>query len=292
MVASYRKRLILTAGIVAVHSVVSFAQVVTLPSGRNAKAPGEITLTAELGFLSVRSNNIQFGRTGTYFNYRENGGQDILFPFTRFGVNAAFNRHLVFLLYQPLRLETIKQLENTTIVDSLVYPQGTPVRFLYDFPFWRASYLYAFSNPKSNLQLAAGLSLQIRNATIAFESLQGDRLRTNRDVGPVPALKFYGVYRVGERLWFGTEIDGMYAPVSYLNGDNNDVTGAILDASLRAGLKARKAPYDLLLNIRYLGGGAEGDSEDPEGPGSDGYVKNWLDFVTVSLGFVYHVGGK
>ncbi len=292
MNALFAKRLAKSLALVACTATALSAQVTSLPQGRNAKAPGEITLTGEVGFVSVLDNQIQFGRSGTYFNYRENGGQDILFPFKRLGVNAAFNRHLVFFLYQPLTLESIKPLEQDITVDSLVYTEGTPVRFLYNFPFWRASYMYAFSNPKSSLQVAAGLSLQIRNATIAFESLDGTLLRTNRDIGPVPALKFYSIYRAGKRLWFGTEIDGIYAPVSYLNGDNNDVTGAILDASLRAGIKARKAPYDVLLNLRYLGGGAEGDSEDPDGPGSDGYVKNWLHFLTVSLGFVYHVGGS
>lgn len=44
-------------------------------------------------------------------------------------------------------------------------------------------------------------------------------------------------------------------------------------------------PITAFLNLRYLGGGAVGTSDD-EGPG-DGYVRNWLHFTTVSVGLIY-----
>ena len=61
--------------------------------------------------------------------------------------------------------------------------------------------------------------------------------------------------------------------------------GAILDASLRGALKLTKE-VDGFLNLRYLGGGAVGTSNNPPGP-SDGYVKNWLHFGAVTAGFAY-----
>jgi hypothetical protein len=73
--------------------------------------------------------------------------------------------------------------------------------------------------------------------------------------------------------------------VSYLNGSTNEVVGAILDASLRQGIQIN-GPVKAFLNVRYLGGGAVGTSENDPGPG-DGYVRNWLNFLTVSTGFVY-----
>jgi hypothetical protein len=42
----------------------------------------------------------------------------------------------------------------------------------------------------------------------------------------------------------------------------------------------------LFLNLRYLGGGATGTDTGDVWPG-DGYVKNWLNFITVSTGFVF-----
>ena len=80
------------------------------------------------------------------------------------------------------------------------------------------------------------------------------------------------------------EADGIYAPVSYLNGSDNEIVGAILDASFRAGTRVRRG--DLFVNVRYLGGGAVGTGTDDIGPG-DGYVKNWLHFLIGTLGFVY-----
>ncbi len=77
----------------------------------------------------------------------------------------------------------------------------------------------------------------------------------------------------------------MYAPVSYLNGSDNEVVGAILDASLRTGVKITDQVTGFL-NLRYLGGGAVGTSDDVDGPG-DGYVRNWLHFGTTSAGFKY-----
>jgi len=37
------------------------------------------------------------------------------------------------------------------------------------------------------------------------------------------------------------------------------------------------------VNLRYIGGGADGTSSDPD-PGKDGYNKNWLSFMTLTLG--------
>ena len=61
-----------------------------------------------------------------------------------------------------------------------------------------------------------------------------------------------------------------------LNGSDNETVGAILDASLRAGLRVHDRA-DVFLNLRYLGGGAtNGDPSD--------YSKNWLHFLFVGLG--------
>ena len=73
--------------------------------------------------------------------------------------------------------------------------------------------------------------------------------------------------------------------MSYINGSDNEVVGAILDASLRTGVQVSD-PVKAFFNLRYLGGGAVGTSDDDDGPG-DGYVRNWLHFLTVSAGFVY-----
>jgi len=241
---------------------------------------------AELGFLAVLKHNVQFSNAGTYVNYVKDGGQDVLFPVNRISLELEVNKkHIWTLLYQPLRLESTALLSRDLVIDGLTFPAGTGVNFLYNFPFFRLSYMKEFRPDDDKFNFAFGGSLQIRNATIAFESIDGRLFRSNRDIGPVPVLKFRTRYSPNKRSYTEFEADGIYAPVSYLNGSDNEVVGAILDASIRQGLQFNNE-VKAYLNLRYLGGGAVGTSDDDPGPG-DGYVKNWLHFATVTAGFVY-----
>lgn len=271
-------------------SITMFAQqtqkldnVVTLPfSQPNFK----VRAVAELGFLGVFSHKIQFSKNGTYFDYKNEGGQDVLFPVSRLSLEFDFKkRNTLIMLYQPLRIETQVLLENDLMVDELLFPASTNVNLVYGFPFYRLSYLRELLPNNSKYKLGIGLSLQIRNATISFESADGELFRTNRNVGPVPIIKIKGKAQLNEHVYAALEADGFYAPVSYLNGDNNEVIGAILDSSLRLGIQVMD-PVDTFINLRYLGGGAVGVSDNIDGPG-DGYTRNWLHFLTVTAGFVY-----
>lgn len=240
---------------------------------------------AELGFLAVLDHKIQFSNSGTYFDYRKDGGQDVLFPVSRLSLELDYNqRNTIILLYQPLRIESQVLLLDELVVDELTYPANSNVKLLYNFPFYRLSYLRELMPSNDKYSFGIGGTIQIRNATISFESGDGSLYRANRDIGIVPAFKIRGKANLSERVYIGFEADGIYAPVSYLNGSDNEVVGAILDASLRAGVLLNEN-VNSFLNLRYLGGGAVGTS-DIDGPG-DGYVKNWLHFLTVSAGFVY-----
>lgn len=240
---------------------------------------------AELGFLNVFDHKIQFSNSGTNFDYRKDGGQDVLFPVSRLSLELESNRNTFYLLYQPLRIESQVLLKNDLIVDNELFISGSSVKLLYSFPFYRFSYTRELFPNRPKFNFALGGSIQLRNATISFESADGSIYRTNRDVGIVPALKLKTNYHFNDRFYAEIEADGIYAPVSYLNGSDNEVVGAILDASLRAGVSIVDH-VDGFLNLRYLGGGAVGTSDNDDGPG-DGYVRNWLHFGTVTVGFKY-----
>ncbi len=254
-------------------------------SEKEASGDLEFTAIAEMGYLGVFDHKVQFSNDGTYFDYKRDGGQDVLFPVSRLSLELTFNKRNTFvLLYQPLRLESQVLLQDDLVVDGLTFPASSGVKLLYNFPFYRISYLRELKTNNETFTFAIGGTLQLRNATISFESTDGTRFRTNRDLGPVPALKIKSRKDFGERYFLELEADGMYAPVSYLNGSDNEVVGAILDASLRSGIEFNQQ-VSSFLNLRYLGGGAVGTS-DNQGPG-DGYVKNWLHFYTVTVGFEY-----
>lgn len=265
-------------------SYTSFAQI-TSPTTSSDKNYA-FRAVAEIGYLGVLSHKVQFSNSGTYFDYQKDGGQDVLFPISRLSLELDLKeRNTLIFLYQPLRLETQVLLSEDLVVDDLTFPASTSVNLLYNFPFYRLSYLREILPNNEKYDFAWGGTIQIRNTTISFESSDGTLFRTNRDLGIVPALKIKGTAHVNPNFYVELEADGMYAPVSYLNGSDNEVVGAIVDASLRAGLKLGDH-VDTFLNVRYLGGGAVGTSDDDPGPG-DGYVKNWLNFATVTTGFIY-----
>ena len=242
---------------------------------------------AELGYLAVLKHNIQFSNSGTDINYVTDGGQDVLYPVSRLSLEMDWNKKntLVF-LYQPLNIESSSLLERDLIIDDETFPANSGVNFVYNFGFYRLSYLRELMSENEKYKFAIGLTAQIRNATIEFESKDGSKFRKNSDIGFVPTFKVRSTAHFTDRIYGELEADGIYAPVSYLNGSDNEVVGAILDASLRMGYKF-DAPVRAFGNLRYLGGGAVGTSEI-DGPG-DGFVKNWLNFLTVSAGFVYEL---
>lgn len=240
-----------------------------------------IRAVAELGFLAVLSHKIQFGRDGTDFDYVREGGQDNLYAVARASLELEVKkRHTFVFLYQPLDIVTKVTLPRDLRISGSDFPQGTPMELRYGFPFYRGSYLYDLvAHPKHELSI--GFSMQIRNATIDFASQDGETFASNRDIGPVPLLKSRGKYSFDRGGFLGYEVDGIYAPISVINGSDNEVTGALIDLSLRGGV-ALPVNGELFLNLRYLAGGAVGQS-DPE-PTYDGYTKNWLHFMTVSIG--------
>lgn len=241
---------------------------------------------AELGFLGVLDHKVQFGNDGTYFDYKADGGQSTLFAVSRLSLELDIKqKHTWILLYQPLVIDTEVSLNEDVRVDDVVFAAGSNLDLSYGFPFYRLSYLRHINTSNDRWRIALGGSLQIRNATIGFESPDGSLRRVNRDVGPVPLLKARTSWQQNDNASLELEVDGIYAPISYLNGSDSEVVGALIDASLRQ--KITVADHvSAFLNLRYLAGGAEGTSSDPE-PGTDGYTRNWLHFYTVTTGFAY-----
>lgn len=262
---------------------VAVAAAMMLWSGVAAAEDGpKFVSHVEFGFLDVLSHTVQFGKDGTDFDYVKDGGQDTLFTFARLAGTFSFNpRHHIKLLYQPITIDSRVRLENELNVNDVTFNANEAVNLLYGFPFYRLSYLYSVVDTPA-LNVSLGGSLQIRNATINFQSESGEKLVSQRDVGPVPLLKVQARYNFDNGYWLGTEIDGIYAPISYLNGSENEVVGALLDASVRAGYTFQGG-LETFLNLRYIGGGAEGQS-DETGPRNDGYTKNWIHLASVSLG--------
>lgn len=251
----------------------------------------KVFTTGELGMFAPLTHTIQFDKGGTVFDYVKDGGQDNAFVFAR--LQAELNvkdRHSLIFLYQPLNIESRVYLDEDVIVDEAVFSADTNLDLRYGFDFYRVSYLYHLSGHEGATdQLSLGGSLQLRNATIDFTSSDGTLRRSNRDLGPVPLFKLRWRNGFADSTWIGAEVDGMYAPVKYINGSDSDVVGAIIDLSLRYGIPLDQHK-DLFFNLRWIGGGAEGTSTKDDGPG-DGFTANWLNFVSFSIGLTWEATG-
>lgn len=204
------------------------------------------------------------GAGGTNFNFVTMGGQDTLFPYQRYSAEVVLGgRNRVTLLYQPLTLNTrtVAGRNGTTApvyIDDAMFPAGTPIDITYGFDFWRVSWLYDFARSPETI-LGAGVSLQLRNASIVFTSGDGTERSANQNIGPVPILKARAAHWFSSQFGLDFEADGFYASSAIFNGSGNPFEGWIWDAALSA--KTRfTANSSAFLTVRSIGGGARGSN--------------------------------
>jgi len=233
--------------------------------------------------FGIINHTIQFGKSGSQFNYLTEGNQDVLYAFQRYSVEFILARqHEFILLYQPLELKTLAVMKRDMLIENIVFTNGEVLNLTYGFPFYRFSYMYDFDGSDAT-EIALGISLQLRDATIIFESAKGAKAIVNQNVGPVPIIKFRWTSYLAGDFYIGTEIDGFYASSSFFNGSNIEFEGWIYDASLRAGMTVGEFVH-LYLNVRFLGGGATGTEKNLDYPGDDGYTDNKFHTFSVSVG--------
>jgi hypothetical protein len=245
---------------------------------------------AELGITKVLHHTLQFGEDGSRFNYLTQGGQELLFFFQRYSVDVGIGkRNTLTFLYQPLTLETKTKIpedrKKGITVEDVTFPPGTGLDLKYGFDFWRISYLFSFIRTE-RFMLGGGLSLQFRNASIVFESIDGSDVTVNQNLGPVPVLKLKTEYRFPGGFFLGAEADGFYASSAIFNGADFDFTGWIYDAALKAGKEVNPAT-DVFITVRLLGGGATGTSDYDRKlwtESSSGYTYNNLTTLIFALG--------
>ena len=246
-------------------------------------------LNVDGGFLAVLNHRIQFSENNTYFNYVEDGGQDVLFAYQRLtGEMGRAGDYRLKFVYQPIDLRTSNVLEEELRVDNVVFPVGTPMDFRYSFPYYRGTYLWNIMASDS-FELYGGLGLQIRNATIEFKSASGDQYVASRDVGPVPLFAVAGLYKFSAQSVLDFEAEGNYANTAFINGDDESaVRGAIFDAAV-AWRRVVSKKMSVLARVRYVSGGAEGTSDEEDNATSDGYNSNWIDLLAVNAGLTLHL---
>lgn len=230
-------------------------------SGLIAQTP-KAAFDVEFGGLKVLSHTYRVGASpaNTDFDFVTQGGQEIIFPFSRLEASFLFGgRHEVGFLYQPLELSTKVDFPSTVNIDGKAFLGPTAIT--YGFPFYRLAYQYRFLD-RGDSWLGGGLVIQLRDASIRFESLDGSTLAVSQNLGIVPALATSGRLALGGPWFVAFEATGIYASSALLNGADFEFEGSLLDASARLGFAMSEAA-SVYLNVRFLGGSASGISKYP-----------------------------
>jgi hypothetical protein len=245
----------------------------------------KLSLELETGVLKVFHHTYQVGKTGTNFDFVNSGGQEILFPFQRFTANADIkDKHRVSLLYQPLTVETRVRTRAPVTVDGQTFAAGSDLNLVYGFPFWRGTYSYLFDLGK--VRLGLGLALQLRNASISFSTPSGAAVSVSQNLGPVPAFHLSALWTPQSAFSLYAEATGLYASSALINGANFAFEGSILDASVRPTAHLKNG-VELFLNLRFLGGSAQGTSQYDSTQWStsvERYTANYLATGSLTLG--------
>lgn len=249
----------------------------------------------EQGTIAVLHHTYRNGPdadTAPLFDFRAQGGQDRLYPFSRYSVGATIaGRHRAWLTYQPFELVTNVSLREDIYVGTSdgtkTFDSGTPVEVTYSFPFYRFSYTYDVLGKHEHAILGLGMVLQIRNVSIQLKALGGsEELYVTNNVGLVPALAIYSEYRFPFGLTLGADIAGSYASSRFLNGADFEFEGSILDASLRMSYQVADQ-WELFGAARFFGGTSDGVSENINNTWTDGqepYSQNNIATVTATVG--------
>ncbi|MGH0051785.1 MAG: hypothetical protein ACQ5SW_00145 [Sphaerochaetaceae bacterium] len=249
-------------------------------------------METEQGTIGLLHHTYQNGATSDEFDFIKQGGQNNLYPFSRYSVGARIGKaHRIWLTYQPLLLNTTVEIPTGEVITIGGKDFEGAMAMSYGFPFYRATYTYDVLRNQEEAYLGIGLALQIRNASIQFCEIDGGDCFVSQNVGLVPALAIYSEYHFPFGMTLSADIIGSYANSAYFNGADYPFEGSILDASLRIAYDLPEG-FSLFANARFFGGTAEGESENDSTNWTDppeDYTKNNIASLTFSLGLAWQM---
>ena len=207
----------------------------------------------EAGVVAASRNDVRIpGAGGTNLSFVDDLSAGPA-PVFRLRVGYRFaDRHLVTLLYAPLRLNATGVLDRDVIFAGQNYPAGSALLGVYRFDSYRLTYRYSFVRNET-VEVAAGFTGKIRDAEI---SLYGPQTARKTNTGFVPLLNFHFEWRPGGGS-FGLvlDADALAAPQGRAEDILLAATWAASDAILvRVGYRTVEggADNDEVYNFTWL----------------------------------------
>ncbi len=227
------------------------------------------TLVYEIGPAFIAQNDGRYGVGGTFYEAQDVGQKDNLLNASRTSLELARGRHTLIFLYAPFEVNTEVRLDNPLLFRDERFDAGTVVRHRYLFDGYRSSYLFRLL-ASHGLEWNIGASVQIRNADVAFTSVDGEKRVHEDDIGVVFAAKTRLRYQpTPGSLWAMLDADGLST-----FGLVKSVEGALYDVSLMLGHPVGRG-VSLTLGARLVGGGADVEERA---------IYNWGNFVSFTAG--------
>lgn len=228
----------------------------------------ELVLEWEAGPLTILRNDGRYGAEGTEYTANDTAQKDNLVVSQRLSLELEIvPRHRLILLYAPLEVVTRATLGNDLRFRDTLFPAGSLVDHRYLFDGYRLSYLWGAV--RRAVDLDVGASFQIRNANVAFSTVDGTLHDAEADIGLVFALKLRFRWDTPWGPWMVFDADGFST-----FGLAGDTTGAIYDTALSLGLPATEG-LDFFFRARLLGGGADVPDRN---------LENWAHFLSFTAG--------
>ncbi len=212
------------------------------------QAMAQLTTDLEGGAVFTGYNNIQIpGDMGTRINVTEHLSQNFT-VFLRGRVTlttAGEGKHSFSILAAPLRVEYSGNAPYNIRFQETDFLAGEPLNVIYRFDSYRLTYRYNFVR-KEKLQIGAGLTLKVRDASIRFVS--GDSSDVKTDLGVVPLINFAIRWLPRESTAITLDGDALAAPM-----------GRAADVGLFVNQQIYRHLW-LKAGYRILEGGSDGNS--------------------------------
>ena len=237
-------------------------------------------INLEYGRLKIIKNSINFGEEGSQFDFIKEGGQENLYPHMRFSLESPiFSKRIFFkILYQSFFLETYARLKRNVSFDNKDIAEETAIDCQYNFPYTRLSFFYTWSTRSQKIKF--GPSIQIRNASIAITTANGNTRIGRQGVGVVGVLSFVYEYD-WDNISLKTELDGIGRIQKRKKG------GYLYELSSSL-IKKYHKDYDILSGLRYFTGGYAGQNSSSSAL-SGTYTQNYIESLSFFLGLVYKI---